>query len=151
MWGDRSLWFRFAFPYWLLILNIFSYTISCLYIFFTLLIFQVSCLSVVESWVLNIFQILDLYYTCAQLLQSCLTLCNPVNCSPPGSSVHGILQQEYWGGLPRPTPGDLPDPRIKPLSLMSSALAGGSLLPASPGKPSPHHISPSYLSSSNLL
>ena len=29
---------------------------------------------------------------CAKLLQSCLTLCNPVDCSPPGSSVHRILQ-----------------------------------------------------------
>ena len=28
----------------------------------------------------------------AQLLQSCLTLCNPMDCSPPGSSVHGIFQ-----------------------------------------------------------
>ena len=28
----------------------------------------------------------------AKLLQSCLTLCNPMDCSPPGSSVHGILQ-----------------------------------------------------------
>ena len=28
----------------------------------------------------------------AKLLQSCLTLCNPVDCSPPGSSLHGILQ-----------------------------------------------------------
>ena len=29
---------------------------------------------------------------CAQSLQSCLTLCNPMDCSPPDSSVHGILQ-----------------------------------------------------------
>ena len=29
---------------------------------------------------------------CAKLLQSCLTLCDPMDCSPPGSSVHGILQ-----------------------------------------------------------
>ena len=29
---------------------------------------------------------------CAKLLQSCLTLCHPMDCSPPGSSVHGILQ-----------------------------------------------------------
>ena len=29
---------------------------------------------------------------CAQMLQLCLTLCNSVDCSPPGSSVHGILQ-----------------------------------------------------------
>ena len=29
---------------------------------------------------------------CAKLLQSCLTLCDPMGCSPPGSSVHGIFQ-----------------------------------------------------------
>ena len=29
---------------------------------------------------------------CIQLLQSCPTLCKPVDCSPPGSAVHGILQ-----------------------------------------------------------
>ena len=29
---------------------------------------------------------------CAQSLQSCRTLCDPLDCSPPGSSVHGILQ-----------------------------------------------------------
>ena len=58
----------------------------------------------------------------AKLLQ-CPTLCNPVDCIPPGSSVHGILQaplsmefsrQEYWSGLPFSPPGDLPDPGIKP-------------------------------------
>ena len=31
--------------------------------------------------------------------QSCSTLCNPMNCSLPGSSVHGIFQQEYWSGF----------------------------------------------------
>ena len=30
--------------------------------------------------------------------QLCLTLCDSMDCSPPGSSVHGILQAEYWGG-----------------------------------------------------
>ena len=39
---------------------------------------------------------------------------NPLDCSPPGSSVHGILQQGYWSGLPFPAPGDLPNPGIKP-------------------------------------
>ena len=133
-------------------------------------------------------------------LQSCLTLCNPMDCSPPGSSVHGILQarilewvampssrgssqprdqtcvsyvscigrqvlypschlghhvlcavlshsvmsdslrsrglqparllcpwgfsrQEYWRGHHALLQGDLPDPGIKPTSLMSPALA----------------------------
>ena len=37
-----------------------------------------------------------------------------MNCSLSGSSVHGILQQEYWSRLPFPSPGDLPDPRIEP-------------------------------------
>ena len=57
-------------------------------------------------------------------LQSCLTLYNPMDCSPPGSSVHGILQQEYWTGWPCPPPGDLPDPGIERTSLASPALAG---------------------------
>ena len=37
----------------------------------------------------------------------------------------GFSRQEYWSGLPCPPPGDLPDPGIKPASLMFPALAGG--------------------------
>ena len=47
--------------------------------------------------------------------QSCPTLYDLMDCSPPGSSVHGILQQEYWSGLSFPSPGDLPDPGITSL------------------------------------
>ena len=54
----------------------------------------------------------------------CPTLSDPLDGSLPGSSVHGMLQQEYWSGLPFPPPGDLPDPGIKPLSLISPASAG---------------------------
>ena len=36
----------------------------------------------------------------------------------------GFSRQEYWSGLPFPSPGDLPHPGIKPISLMSPALAG---------------------------
>ena len=36
----------------------------------------------------------------------------------------GCSRQEYWSGLPGPSPGDLPDPEIEPSSLTSSALAG---------------------------
>ena len=56
--------------------------------------------------------------------QLCLTLCNSVDCSPPGSSVHRFFRREYWNGLPFPPPGDLPDPRIEPTSPASPALAG---------------------------
>ena len=48
--------------------------------------------------------------------QSCPTLCDPMGCSPPGCSVYGILQARYWNGLLRPSPGDLPNPGIKPRS-----------------------------------
>ena len=37
----------------------------------------------------------------------------------------GFSRQEYWSGLPCPPPGDLPNPGIRPISLMSPALAGG--------------------------
>ena len=40
----------------------------------------------------------------AKLLQSCPTLCDPTDGSPPGSPVPGILQQEHWSGLPFPSP-----------------------------------------------
>ena len=43
----------------------------------------------------------------------------------PGSSVHGFSRQEHWSGLPGSPPGDLPNPGIKPSSLLSPALAGG--------------------------
>ena len=56
----------------------------------------------------------------AESLQSCLALCSPMDYSPPGSPVHGILEARIWGGLPCPPPGDLPDPGIKTTSLMSS-------------------------------
>ena len=45
--------------------------------------------------------------------------------------------QEYWSGLPFPTPGDLPDPGIEPASLASPALADRFFTTALPGKPLP--------------
>ena len=38
--------------------------------------------------------------------KSCLTLCDPMDCSPPGSSAHGIFQAKIPGELPCPSPGD---------------------------------------------
>ena len=39
---------------------------------------------------------------CARLFQSCLTLCDPIDCSPPGSFIHGILQARIleWVAIP---------------------------------------------------
>ena len=56
----------------------------------------------------------------------------------PGTVAHqaflsmGFSRQEYWSGLPFPSPGDLPNPGIKPTS---PALAGRFLTPVPPAKP----------------
>ena len=67
----------------------------------------------------------------AKSLQSYLTLCNPMDYSPPGTSVHGILQVRIleWMSCP---PGDLPKPGIEP---RSPALQADSLPAEPPGKP----------------
>ena len=48
-----------------------------------------------------------------------------MDCSLPGSSVHGILQARILEWVASPPPGDLPDPGIEPLFLTSPALADG--------------------------
>ena len=57
--------------------------------------------------------------------QLCPTLCDPMGCSPPGSSVHGIFQARIVEQVATSYRGDLPDPGIEPASLESPALAGG--------------------------
>ena len=54
-----------------------------------------------------------------------------MDCNLPGSSIHGILQTEYWSGLPFPSPGDLPEPGIEP---GSPALQADALTSEPPGK-----------------
>ena len=39
----------------------------------------------------------------SEVAQSCLTLSDPMDYSLPGSSVHGIFQEEYWSGVPLPS------------------------------------------------
>ena len=43
----------------------------------------------------------------SEVAQSCPTLSHPMDSSPPGSSVRGILQEEYWSGLPLPSRKDI--------------------------------------------
>ena len=50
-----------------------------------------------------------------KVAQSCVTLWDPIDCSPPGSSAHGILQARILGWL-FPSPGDLLNPGIEPRS-----------------------------------
>ena len=49
----------------------------------------------------------------SEVAQSCLTLCVPMDCSLPASSM-GFSRQQSWSGLPFPSPGDLPNPGLEP-------------------------------------
>ena len=61
---------------------------------------KVPCLS--QHYHLNLQEMNLLLCVHAKLLQSCLTLCDPMNCSLPGSSVYGILQARIleWVAMP---------------------------------------------------
>ena len=63
---------------------------------------------------------------CAKSLQSCLTLCDTMDCHVARQAPlsMGFSRQEYWTGLPCPSPGVLPNPGLEPMSLASPALAG---------------------------
>ena len=71
------------------------------------------------------------------ITQSCLTLCNSMDNSLPGSSDHGILQARILEWVATSPPGDLPDPGIEP---WSPAFQAGSLPSEPSGKPTsaPH-------------
>ena len=62
---------------------------------------------------------------------SCDRLCDPMDCGPPDSSVHGISQAKILEWLPFPPPRNLSHPEIKP---ESPALAGRFFTPEPPGK-----------------
>ena len=70
------------------------------------------------------------------MAQPCPALCDPMSCSPPGSSFHGILQVRILQWVAFPPPGDLPDPGIKPTSSVAPAppaLAGRFFTTEPPG------------------
>ena len=69
---------------------------------------------------------------CCLVAQLCLTLCDPTGCSPPDSSLHGILQARILEWVPCPPPRDLPHPGIEPTS---PALAGGFFTLSHQGSP----------------
>ena len=65
------------------------------------------------------------------VIQSCPTLCNPIDYSTPGSSVHGLLQARILEWVACLPPGDLPNPGIKP---RSPSLKADTLPSEPPGK-----------------
>ena len=68
----------------------------------------------------------------SEVAQSCPTLCNPWTVAHQAPPSMGFSRQEYWSGLPFPSPGDLPDPGIEP---RSPTLQADALTSAPPGEP----------------
>ena len=58
-------------------------------------------------------------------VQSCLTLCDPMDIDLQAPLSMELSRQEYCSGLPFASPGNLPDPGMEPMSLVSPTLAGG--------------------------
>ena len=73
-----------------------------------------SRISYAIQQVLISYLFINIYCLLVQSLQSCPTLWDPMDCSPPGSSVHGIFRQEYWSGFP------VLSPRIVYMSILIS-------------------------------
>ena len=67
-----------------------------------------------------------------EVSQSCLALCNPMDCSLPASSTYGISRQEYWSRVPLPSPGDLPNLDIKPSGQTQVSHIAADTLPSEP-------------------
>ena len=88
--------------------------------------------------------VLHCYWLCSGA-KLCPTLCNPRGCSPPGSSVCGILQERILERLPFPSPGDLPGPGMKPASLCLQHWQVNSLPLAPPGQRRRWHPTPVLL------
>ena len=98
-----------------------------------------SHLSYYSDWSTLKEYLVNLYYSCLKkliqksnviwigsqranlmILRLCVwypTLCEPMDCSSPGFSVHGILQARHWSGLPCPPPGALLNRWMEPVSL----------------------------------
>ena len=94
--------------------------------------FWTGFISWLVSWMIqNVISVLWLFPSlcvcvcvCVLVTQSCLTLCNPMDCSPPGSSVYRVFQARILEGVAMLSSGDLPNPGIEPECLVSPALAG---------------------------
>ena len=99
---------------------------SCVFVFHTVvtsvsLTFPINIMPFYRGW----GALMMLRKSESEVMQSFLILCDRMDCSPPGSSVHGILQARILEWLPCSPPGDLLDPGIEPMSLMTPALVSG--------------------------
>ena len=74
------------------------------------------------------------WYVCVCVLSCVLLFAAPWTVARQAPLLMEFSRQEYWSGLPFPSPGDLPNPGIKPMFLASPALAGEFFTTEPPGK-----------------
>ena len=73
----------------------------------------------IDEWIKKVWCVCVCLSVCVCMYTQslcCVQLCDPIDCSPPGPLTMEFSRQENWCGLPFPTPGHLPDPRIEPTS-----------------------------------
>ena len=76
----------------------------------------------------------------AKLLQSVPLFATPGTVAGQAPLPVGFSRQEYWSGLPFPSPGHLPNPGIEPMSLLSPALADGLFTTSATGEREEKHF-----------
>jgi len=112
--------------------GLFTFIDLCIYCFPNITLLLLLCLCVCVCVCVYFF-----IYVCvhAKLLQFCPTLCDSMDCSPPGSSVHGILQARMleWVAIPF-SRGSSP-PWDQTCISCVFCIAGRSFTTAPPGKP----------------
>ena len=94
-----------------------------IYFYMDIFIFQISH---------NVYILLLKLESESEVAQSCPTLCDRWTVAHQAPPSMGFSRQEYWSGLPFPSPGDLPDPGIEP---RSPTLQADALTSAPPGEP----------------
>ena len=103
---------------------------------------QLLALSFTRSYRIKRTTLVLVHLGAPKSLQLCVTLCNPVDCNPQGSSVHEIsleisriFQATMLEWVATPSSEDLPHPGIKPASPTAPALQADSLLLSHAGSP----------------
>ena len=89
-----------------------------------MILWYIAVLDIKLSWLCAVLG----RFSCLQLFATLWTVARQAPLSM------GFCRQEYWSGLPCPPPGDLPEPGIKPVSLVSLALQADSLATQPRGK-----------------
>ena len=101
---------------WIISIDLFSILVIDYFLFHITLLFKPMWWIILFCIYFSHFTFCFVLFCCCLVTKSCPTLCNPMDCSPPGSSVHGISQTRILECVAIYFSEDLPDPGIIMLS-----------------------------------